>query len=639
MGIYLDRIKKPNDIKKIHKEHFEELAEEIREYLVNTVSETGGHLASSLGAVELTMALHLCMDLPNDKIIWDVGHQAYVHKILTGRKDKMKSLRKLGGISGFPSEEESRCDAFSTGHATTSLAVAAGYARARDILKENYKIAAVIGDGSFSGGMGFEALNNLGQYKNSNTVVIFNDNNMSISKNVGGMAGYLERMRTSSAYIEFKGGIERTLNKTAPGAKAADGLRKTKNFIRDLMTPGEFFKEMGFGYFGPIDGHNLKDLVRTIKAAQTYKGTAIVHIYTKKGKGYEPAEKNPSKFHGIEPFDVATGRIKNPVCGKSYTAVFGETMLKLAEKDDKLCAITAAMSSGTGLDAFAEKYPERFFDVGIAEEYAVTFAGGLAAGGMHPVVAVYSTFLQRSYDQILHDVCLTGKKVIFAVDRAGIVGNDGKTHQGIYDISYLGNIPGLTVVSPKDGKELVAALEFAADFNGPIAVRYPRGKAYESGFDMAPIEYGKAELIAGGKDMGIIAVGSAFEAASVAALRLESEADLSVSLFNARFVSPVDTRMLDAMLECRHELIVTVEEGIKSGGFGQKVESYLLEKGYKGAFLNISLPDIYLEHGDADELRKKYGLDEDGIYDKILACAKEKISFLRREEKADEGKA
>ena len=639
MGIYLDRIKKPNDIKKIHKEHFEELAREIREYLVETVSETGGHLASSLGTVELTMALHLCMELPQDKIIWDVGHQAYVHKILTGRKDRMKTLRRLGGLSGFPDEEESPCDAYNTGHATTSLAIAAGFARARDIRNEDYKIAAVIGDGAFSGGMGFEALNNLGQYKRSNTVVIFNDNNMSISKNVGGIARYLERMRTSKAYIGFKGGIERTLNRTAPGAKAADGLRKTKNFIRDLMTPGDFFKEMGFGYFGPIDGHNLRDLVRTIKAAQTYHGTAIVHVYTQKGKGYEPAEKNPSRFHGVEPFDIASGQLKNPVRGKSYTAIFGETLCELAKQDDSICAITAAMSSGTGLDGFAKKYPDRFFDVGIAEEYAVTFAGGLAAGGMHPVVAIYSTFMQRAYDQILHDVCLTGKRVIFAIDRAGIVGNDGKTHQGIYDIAYLLSIPGLTVLSPKDGRELTDSLRFAAGFDGPIAIRYPRGKAYESNLDSTPIEYGKSELIAGGKDMGIIAVGSAFPQASIAAMRLESEADLSVSLFNARFLAPLDTRMLDAMLECRHELIVSIEEGVKSGGYGQKVESYLLEHGYKGAFLNISLPDIYLEHGDIDELRKKYGLDADGIYENILAYAKQKISFLKREEKSDEGKA
>ena len=639
MGIYLDRIKKPNDIKKIHKEHLYALAREIREYLVESVSETGGHLASSLGAVELTMALHLLMDLPKDKIIWDVGHQAYVHKILTGRKEQMKTLRKLGGLSGFPSEDESPCDAYSTGHATTSLAVAAGYARARDIQGEHYKIAAVIGDGSFSGGMAFEALNNLGQYKNSNTVVIFNDNNMSISKNVGGMARYLERMRTSTAYIGFKDGIERTLSKTARGARAADGLRRTKNFIRDLMTPGEFFKEMGFGYFGPIDGHNLWDLIRTIRAAQLYKGTAIVHIYTKKGKGYEPAEKNPSKFHGVEPFDVATGRLKNPVHGKSYTSLFGETLCELAKQDDKICAVTAAMSSGTGLDGFAEKFPDRFFDVGIAEEYAVTFAGGLAAGGMHPVVAIYSTFMQRAYDQILHDVCLTGKKVIFAIDRAGIVGNDGKTHQGIYDIAYLTGIPGLTVVSPKDGRELVQALKFAASFDGPIAVRYPRGTAWESGFDETPFKYGKSELIAGGKDLGIIAAGSAFEAAATAALRLESEADLSVSLFNARFLSPLDTRMLDSMMECRHELIVSVEEGIKSGGYGQKIESYLLEHGYKGAFLNISLPDIYLEHGDISSLRKKYGLDADGIYEKILSYAKQKISFLKRDGESDETKA
>ena len=632
MGSYLDRIKEANDIKKIPQAHFPELAEEIREFLIKNVAATGGHLASNLGAVELTLALHACLKLPQDKIIWDVGHQSYVHKILTGRKEEMKTLRQLGGISGFPKEEESACDAFDTGHATTSIAAAAGYCRARDIKGEKYNVVAVIGDGSFTGGMAFEALNNLAQYKNSNAIVILNDNKMSISKNVGGFASMLERARTSARYLDFKGSVERTLSRTPSGSKFAGGLKKTKNFIRDLVTPGELFKDMGIGYFGPIDGHNIPDLIRTIEAAKTYKGTAVVHILTEKGKGYYPAEKNPSKFHGVEPFNVKTGELLSKKQGKSYTDVFGEELIKFAEKNEKICAITAAMAGGTGLEAFKNKYPNRFFDVGIAEEYAVTFAAGLAAGGLLPVVAIYSTFLQRSYDQIIHDVCLTGKPVIFAVDRAGIVGNDGKTHQGIYDISYLSSIPGLTVISPKDGKELRAALKYATELNAPVAIRYPRGCAYESGFDSVPFSQGKAELVAGGKDMGIVAVGSCFEAAAEAAMRLESEADLSVSLFNARFVSPMDTEMFDTMMEHRHELIVTVEEGVRSGGFGEKAAAYLMEKGYKGAFVNISLPDIYLEHGSQTELRKMYGLDADSLYDRIYAEAKAHLAFMSRED-------
>ncbi len=632
MGTYLDRIKGPNDVKKIPHVHYPELAKEIREFLIESVSKTGGHLASNLGAVELTIALHACLKLPKDKIIWDVGHQSYVHKILTGRKDEMLTLRQSGGISGFPKEEESACDSFDTGHATTSIAVAAGYCRARDIKGEDYRVVAVIGDGSFTGGMAFEALNNLAQYKNRNAIVILNDNKMSISKNVGGFASMLERARTSAKYLGFKGSVERTLSKTAPGTKVADGLKSAKNFIRDLVTPGELFKDMGIGYFGPIDGHNIPDLIRTIEAAKTYKGTAVVHIITKKGKGYTLAENNPSKFHGIEPFNVKTGEILTKKTGKSYTEIFGEELIKLANEKEDICAITAAMADGTGLEPFSKEFPDRFFDVGIAEEYAVTFAAGLAAGGMHPVVAIYSTFLQRSFDQIIHDVCLTGKKVIFAIDRAGIVGNDGKTHQGIYDISYLSSIPGLCVISPKDGSELRQALRFAADFDGPVAIRYPRGCAYESGFDETPFILGKSELIAGGKDIGIVAVGSVFSAAAEAAMRLESEADLSVSLFNARFVSPMDTSMLDAMIEHKHELIVTVEEGIRSGSFGEKAAAYLLEKGYKKDFLAITLPDCYLEHGSQAELRKKAGLDADSLYDRIYKEAKAKLAFMNRED-------
>lgn len=615
MGIYLDQIKGPNDIKNIPKENYPALCQEIRQFLIKNVSETGGHLASNLGAVELTVALHACLEFPEDKLIWDVGHQSYVHKILTGRKEQMRTLRTHNGLSGFPKEEESECDAFNTGHSTTSISVAAGYAKGRDILGKDYKVVAVIGDGSFSGGMAYEAINNLAPSK-TNTIVILNDNEMSISKNVGGMASYLESIRTNSRYIDFKGDIENALSKTEIGAKFADKLKKTKNAVRDLITPGEFFKDMGLGYFGPIDGHNVNTLIRAIEAAKTYKGCVVVHVITKKGKGYSFAENNPSKFHGIDPFFKKTGELKKASAGESYTQVFGKHLIELAKKNEKIVAITAAMKSGTGLGDFASTFPERFFDVGIAEEHAVTFAGGLAAAGLIPVVCIYSTFLQRSYDQILHDVCLTGKKVIFMIDRAGIVGSDGTTHQGVYDMAFLSTIPGLHVISPRDREELIAAMDFALGFDGPIAIRYPRGTACTTGLPLEPIKAGKAEVISLHKEICVLSMGSVFSAVSEACMRLESE-DYHVSFINARFSSPVDTEILDRVLPY-HKVFVTVEEGTKSGGYGEHVASYLMEKGFKGKFINISLPDAYIEHGSQDILRDKYGLSADKIHDTII---------------------
>ncbi len=614
MGHYLNRIKKPNDIKKIPADKYPELAKEIRQYLIKTVSDTGGHLASNLGTVELTIALHACLNLPEDKIIWDVGHQSYVHKILSGRKEQLKNLRQFGGISGFPKEEESECDAYDTGHSTTSISVAAGYSRARDINGEKYKVVAVIGDGSLSGGMAYEAINNLTGYK-TNTIIILNDNEMSISRNVGGMARYLEKIRTNTKYLDFKGDVENVLTKTDFGTKVADRLKKTKNSIRDLITPGEYFKDMGLGYFGPVDGHNINDLIRAVEAAKTYKGAVLVHVLTTKGKGYKYAESNPSKFHGIEPFDAATGELRAAPAKESYTSVFGRVLCDIAEEDVRITAITAAMAGGTGLLDFQSRFPKRFFDVGIAEEHAVTFAGGMAAAGMHPVVCIYSTFLQRAYDQILHDVCLTRKNVIFAIDRAGIVGNDGKTHQGIYDIAFLSTIPGLTVISPKDGAELVQALYFAKDFEGPIAVRYPRGEAYFSGIDEEPIRYGKSELISKGKSLAIISLGAIFKETAEAAQLLEND-DISVTFVNARFSSPMDTEMLDSLMG--HGMIAVVEEGTSSGGFGEHVAAFLAGNGYKGKFLSVSLPDVYVEHGTRAELAHKYGIDAEGIYNSLL---------------------
>lgn len=614
MGIYLDQIKEPNDIKNIPQEHYPELAKEIRQFLVKSVSNTGGHLASNLGAVELTIALHACLNLPEDKIIWDVGHQSYVHKILTGRKDRMKTIRQFEGLSGFPKQSESPCDAYDTGHSTTSISVAAGYARGRDLLGETYKVVAVIGDGSFSGGMAYEALNNLAHYK-TNTIIILNDNEMSISKNVGGMASYLEKIRTDTKYIDFKGDVEKTLGKTELGARVADRLKKTKNSIRDLFTPGEFFKDMGLGYFGPVDGHNIHELIRTIEAAKTYRGTVVVHVITKKGKGYRYAEENPSKFHGVEPFDLRTGELKKKSDGPSYNAVFGEKLCQMAREDERIVAITAAMAGGTGLLDFQKEFPDRCFDVGIAEEHAVTFAGALAASGMKPFVCIYSTFLQRAYDQIIHDVCLTGKHVIFAIDRAGIVGSDGKTHQGIYDIAYLSTIPGLTVLSPKDGDELIQAMEFALEFDAPIAIRYPRGKAEKSAVLPTPIEYGRSELISGAKELAVISLGTIFGEVSECCQMLENDG-LNVTFVNARFSSPIDKERISNIM-ANHDMIVTVEEGVKSGGFGEHVAAFLAEKGYKGKVVTISLPDIFLEHGSPDILRKKYGLDAISLYKRI----------------------
>ena len=628
MSGYLEQINEPNDIKKIAPEHYNELAAEIRRYLIKTVSETGGHLASNLGAVELTIALHASMNFPEDKLIWDVGHQSYVHKILTGRKEELKTIRQNGGLSGFPKEEESDCDAFDTGHSTTSIAVAAGYSRARDLKGENYKVVAVIGDGSLSGGMAYEAINNLSRFK-TNTIIILNDNEMSISKNVGGMAAYLEKVRQSEAYIDFKGGVEKQLIRTEFGMKVAKGLVKTKNSIRDMFMPGDFFKDMGIGYFGPVDGHNIPALLRAIEAAKSYRGAVIVHAITKKGKGYIHAEKNPSKFHGISPFNVRTGELKCPCNEKTYTEIFGETLCEIAEKNKDIVAITAAMSDGTGLVPFHEKFPKRFFDVGIAEEYAVTFAAGLAAGGMRPVVAIYSTFLQRAYDQIIHDVCLTKKNVIFAIDRAGIVGQDGETHQGIYDDSYLATIPNLTVISPKNGEELSKALWFAADFEGPIAIRYPRGGDLSPEAACAPIEPGKAEKICEGTDIAVVSLGSMYAEAEKAVKEL-TEKGKSVSFYNLRFTNPIDEEMLSDLMN--YKAVIVTEEAVKTGSAGERIEAILLERGFKGKIKNISLPDKFLEHGTVNYLKEKYGLTSAVIVETAEALMKGRRSTKKVQE-------
>lgn len=613
----LDGINQANDIKKIKTNDYQRLAEEIRSFLVSNISKTGGHLASNLGVVELTMALHLFLNFPQDKLVWDVGHQAYTHKLLTGRKEQFTSLRQLNGISGFPKCEESLCDSFDTGHSSTSISAALGLVKARDLSGENHKVVAVLGDGALTGGMAFEALNNAGRLK-TNMIIVLNDNNMSISENVGGMANYLAKLRTNSKYTGLKENIENTLTKQMPavGKAIVNKLKRSKDAIKYFMIPSMFFEDMGLTYIGPIDGHNMEQMNTAFRAAAKANKAVVVHVLTKKGKGYSFAERYPSKFHGIDPFDIKSGRTTSLEKGISYTKIFSDALVKLASQNDKITAITAAMPNGTGLSAFKKQYPDRFFDVGIAEEHAVTFAAGLAMGGYRPVVAIYSTFLQRSYDQIIHDVCINNLPVVFAVDRAGVSGRDGKTHQGIFDISYLSHIPNLTVLAPKNGQELVDMLEFAVTHSGPVAIRYPKGEDDSLLNDYrAPIEIGKSEIIEESEGIAILAIGSMVKTAKELFDRLLEEGK-QVSLINVRFVSPIDKKLLDKLSES-HTVFITMEENIRSGGYGQKVADYLYETGKQLKHINISLPDIYIEHGAVHELHEKHGLDVASIYNKI----------------------
>ena len=611
----LDRINQANDIKKVNKKDYAKLAKEIRGFLVRSISKTGGHLASNLGAVELTMALHLAMDFPKDKLIFDVGHQAYTHKILTGRRKEFSTLRTYEGLSGFPKRKESECDAFDTGHSSTSISAAVGLATARDLAGEDYKVAAVIGDGALSGGMAYEALNHIGG-SHSKMLIVLNDNNMSISENIGGMAAYLGKVRTNTKYVEFKDDLEQTLRKTKFGTKLVYGLKRSKDSIKHFIVPGMFFEDMGITYVGPIDGHNIELMTRAFKTAFQANKPVLVHVVTEKGKGYEFAKADPSSFHGVDPFDVKTGKVLKPSSGKNYTSVFSDAICELAEENPKITAITAAMPQGTGLDAFAKRYPNRFFDVGIAEEHAVTFAAGLAAGGLSPVVAVYSTFLQRAYDQIVHDVCVGGLPVVFAVDRAGIVGNDGETHQGILDISYLSHIPGMTVMAPRDATELKEMLRFAVELKQPVALRYPRGQACDMAEEVrTPLSLGKAEVLYKENEIALLAVGSMVETA-VKVRELLQAGSYRATVVNMRFISPLDTYLLDEMA-ANHRVVVTLEENVLSGGFGEKVAAYYAERGWHVRLKNIALPNHYIEHGDAAVLREKYGLAAEKIAEDV----------------------
>lgn len=612
----LDKINKVNDIKDIPKEEYDELADEIRNFLIEVISKNGGHLASNLGVVELTMALHLALDLPEDKIIFDVGHQSYTHKILTGRKEGFDELRSYGGMSGFPKRRENECDCFDTGHSSTSISAGLGIVTANEIMRKKGTVVSVIGDGALSGGMAYEGLNNAARLKR-NFIIILNDNNMSISENVGGMSTYLSNLRAGEAYNELKNGVVDVLNKIpAIGGKLVTKIRKTKSSIKQLVIPGMLFEDMGITYLGPVDGHNINQLVKIISEAKKLDHAVLIHVITKKGKGYIPAEKHPSSFHGVEPFNIQTGLPLTKKEKPTYTDVFAKGIVKLAKEDEAVAAITAAMPDGTGLKKFMQTYPERFFDVGIAEEHAVTYAAGLAAAGMKPYVAIYSSFLQRAYDQILHDVCIQDLPVIFMVDRAGLVGADGETHQGIFDLSYLSNIPNMNIFAPKNRYELAAVIEYSRNFNHPLAIRYPRGTAYDGLKEFnSPIEYGKSEIIYKEKDIALLAVGSMVEVAIEIREALK-EKGYSVSLVNARFVKPVDEKLLENLNE-NHRLIVTMEENVLNGGFGERVLRIARDMNLKCKVINVAIPNVYVEHGNIEILKKEIGLDKETILNKI----------------------
>ena len=612
----LEKINQVNDIKKIPPEEYELLAEEIREFLIDKISQTGGHLASNLGVVELTMALHLCFDFPTDKVVWDVGHQSYTHKLLTGRKAGFDGLRKYGGLSGFPKRKESDCDCFDTGHSSTSISAGIGLVSARDLLGGSEYVVSVIGDGALTGGMAYEALNNASQLE-KNFIIVLNDNHMSIAENVGGMSEYLNELRTNEVYTNFKSGVEQSLNRIPGGTQLAHHLKKTKSGIKQLLIPGMLFEDMGVTYLGPVDGHDIHKLLEVFKRAKRVKGAVLVHILTKKGKGYGPAERHPARFHGAEPFDIQTGIPKKKRKKANYQDVFSTCMVKLGQRNEKVVAITAAMPDGTGLKRFKNLYPERFFDVGIAEGHAVTFAAGLAAGGVRPIFAVYSSFLQRAYDQILHDVCIQNLPVVFAIDRSGLVGSDGETHQGIFDLSYLSSIPNMHVMAPKNKWELSDMMKFAVEFNGPIALRYPRGEAYDGLREFrAPIVYGRGEVLYEEEDIALLAVGSMVKTAEAVRHSLK-DAGYSCTLVNGRFIKPVDTELIRELSK-EHRLLVTMEENVRSGGFGEKVRDYVSDQGLSVKVLTIALPDEYVEHGNVDLLYEEVGIDAESVTKRII---------------------
>ena len=620
MGRLLNQIKEPNDIKRISPKLYPVLAEEIRDFLLNNVSQTGGHLASNLGAVEITMALHICLRFPEDKVVYDVGHQSYVHKILTGRKDEFSTLRQKDGLCGFPKRSESECDVFGTGHSSTSISAALGLAVARDLEQKDNTVVAVIGDGALSGGMAYEALNNLSilRKEKKNMIIILNDNKMSISENVGGMSRYLNDLRSRKSYSEFKENVESALNNIpGVGKSVARTLKKSKDSIKQLFIPGMLFENMEITYYGLVNGHDIYELIHAINRAKQHEGPVLIHAITRKGMGYKNAEKNPEKFHGIGPFDRQSGELLAKKTKKTYTDVFADSLVALAKNNKKIVAITAAMPSGIGLKSFKKYYPKRFFDVGIAEEHAVTFAAGLAAQGMHPVFAVYSSFLQRGYDQILHDVCIQKLPVFFCIDRSGLVGADGETHQGIFDISYLSHIPNMVLMAPKNGREMPGMMKFALEYNGPIAMKYPRGSVYEGLSEYnAPVELGKSEVIHEGQDVVILSVGSIMEECEKAVQHLQ-EKGYNPGLVNVRFIRPMDEDLLRE-LAAKYPLIVTVEENELIGGYGQMVSAFLHKNKYHNDLLSLGISDYFVRHATVAQQREQAGIDADSIVKSII---------------------
>lgn len=620
MGNILNRIKEPKDLRNLEIEQLSLLAREIRKYLVEVVSESGGHLSSNLGVVELTIALHYCFNSPTDKMIWDVGHQSYVHKILTGRKEALRTIRQMGGLSGFPKTEESPHDAFNTGHSSTSISAALGFASARDLLGNNNFVISIIGDGALTGGLAFEALNNAANLK-SNFIVILNDNQMSISKNVGGISLYLDSIRTANFYNEVKEDVQKVLRKIPKyGEGMINAVRDVKDSVKQLFIPGMFFEEMGFTYLGPIDGHNIRQVITTLNQAKKVEGPVLIHLNTVKGKGYKYAEAYPSKFHGTKPFIKENGNVKSESHEKSYSNVFGDTLLSLSKKNPKIVAITAAMPEGTGLLEYSQTFPNRFFDVGIAEQHAITFAGGLAMMGLKPYVAIYSTFLQRAYDQLLHDICLQKTPIVIGIDRSGLVGEDGETHQGLFDTSYLTHMPNMTIIAPKNARELETMLEFSSTYNeGPISIKYPRGKdEFEFCEINKPIEYGKSEWLKEGQDIAIISVGTLCKQAFDVCTKLENDG-LKPSLINARFIKPIDEEMILSIAQ-KYNYIIIIEENVVNGGYGSQVLQTINSSSYNNAQILIcGVDDQFITHGTRNQLLEYCGLSADKLYERIKA--------------------
>lgn len=608
---YLADINSPDDIKELNNDELSFLADEIRTFLINKVSKTGGHLASNLGVVELTLAIHKIFQTDLDQVVWDVGHQSYVHKIITGRKEEFDTLRKLGGLAGFPKTSESRHDSFNTGHSSTSISAALGIARARDLMKEKYSVIAVIGDGAMTGGMAYEALNDAARYT-SNFIVILNDNEMSIAQNVGGMSRYLSKLRTDPFYTKTKEDIENFLDRMPKFSKKARRvISKLKGTVKYIFTPGIFFEQLGYKYYGPVDGHNIDEISKALIAAKKIKGPVLVHINTQKGKGYSFAEESPDRFHGIAPFEVETGETYGSSV-PDYSEVFGDTLCTLAASDERIVAISAAMAKGTGLFRFSTELQSRFFDVGIAEQHAVTSAAGMAVKGLIPVVAIYSSFLQRAYDQIIHDVAAQKLHVVFAVDRAGIVGEDGETHQGVFDLSYLSHIPNLTVMAPADYYELRQMLDYSINGQkGPIAIRYPRGRGKEWLGERVPLEAGKSAVVRNGEKVCVLAVGSFVETA-LQASEILLKSNINIQVVSARFIKPIDEELVLKIAD-EFDYIITLEDNTRSGGYGSKVLEFMNGRGINKKITIIGLPDEFIPHGPRSELLKKLGLDAETI--------------------------